>query len=376
MSKFTYTTRKDGRLMKRVSVNGKLRTIYSSDPQDLKKQYIELKYLDSKNINIEDTITFKTFAEDWLKLHSAGKSDGTVREYNYIVKNYLIKNLGNYKIKNIKKIDIQEIQKDLLKNNHAELAQKVVRFAKAILSEAVENDYIIKNVSNNIKSPKVLRKEKSILTKDEDNILVECSKFHKHGLFFLLVRYTGMRKEEITALQVSDIDLQNKTIHINKAVSFIHNQAKLKETKNKKSREVPILDIVYDKLKDRVDYCNKNKIKYLFTMQTDNKKMLSDTAIRRMLESFLLAMNKYNQKLFEEREKNSKDKKEKLKEIYFTIHQLRHSYCTMLYYAGIGIKEAQNLMGHSSADMVYDIYTHLDSQKENTINTLNNYLKV
>ena len=35
----------------------------------------------------------------------------------------------------------------------------------------------------------------------------------------------------------------------------------------------------------------------------------------------------------------------------------------MLYYAGIGIKEAQELMGHSSADMVYDVYTHLDMKK-------------
>ena len=41
---FTYTTRKDGRLMKRVSVNGKLKTLYSDNPQDLEKHYIELKY--------------------------------------------------------------------------------------------------------------------------------------------------------------------------------------------------------------------------------------------------------------------------------------------------------------------------------------------
>ena len=51
------------------------------------------------------------------------------------------------------------------------------------------------------------------------------------------------------------------------------------------------------------------------------------------------------------------------------------TFCAMLYYAGIGIKEAQNLMGHSSADMVYDIYTHLDAQKENSLNSLNSYLK-
>ena len=31
-------------------------------------------------------------------------------------------------------------------------------------------------------------------------------------------------------------------------------------------------------------------------------------------------------------------------------------------------------MGHSSAKMVYDIYTHLDAEKETPINPINDYL--
>ena len=80
--------------------------------------------------------------------------------------------------------------------------------------------------------------------------------------------------------------------------------------------------------------------------------MLTESAIERHLESFL----------------NSIDN------VKFTCHQLRHSYCTMLYYAGIKIKKAQELMGHASADMVYDIYTHLDNQRENADETINNYI--
>ena len=47
----------------------------------------------------------------------------------------------------------------------------------------------------------------------------------------------------------------------------------------------------------------------------------------------------------------------------------------MLYYSGIGIKEAQELMGHSSADMVYNIYTHLDMEKGKTYNKLQEITK-
>ena len=62
----------------------------------------------------------------------------------------------------------------------------------------------------------------------------------------MLLRYSGIRKKEITALEISDINLDKKIININKAVLFIHNKARVKTTKNKKSRNIPILDIVYD----------------------------------------------------------------------------------------------------------------------------------
>ena len=76
--------------------------------------------------------------------------------------------------------------------------------------------------------------------------------------------------------------------------------------------------------------------------------------------------------LLEEINKNKKEEEKELpKEIKFTLHQLRHSFCTMLYYSGIWIKEAQELIGHSSADMVYDFYTHLDMEKGKPYEKLN-----
>jgi len=42
--KFTYTVRKDGRLMKKVFVKGKPIYLYSHNEEDLKQQFIELEY--------------------------------------------------------------------------------------------------------------------------------------------------------------------------------------------------------------------------------------------------------------------------------------------------------------------------------------------
>ena len=115
-----------------------------------------------------------------------------------------------------------------------------------------------------------------------------------------------------------------------------------------------------DDLKKEVSYRDENKIKYLFTKETDNYSMLTKQALKTHLKTFLNAINK--------------DIQDDDKKIKFSYYQLRHSYCTMLYYAGIKIKKAQELMGHSSADMVYDIYTHLDEERENANEQINNYI--
>lgn len=41
-------------------------------------------------------------------------------------------------------------------------------------------------------------------------------------------------------------------------------------------------------------------------------------------------------------------------------HDLRHSYASLLYTSGIGLKEIQERLGHSDIGTTSDIYTHLD----------------
>ncbi|MBR3133355.1 MAG: site-specific integrase [Clostridia bacterium] len=343
----TYTVRADGRLVKKMTVNDKPVYIYSNTAEDLYNQFLEKKYNDLKNIDSKEC-NFKTYAEKWLRIKSSGKSEATIKEYEYIINKYLIPYFGFRKMHNIKKMDIEELQSDLLECEHYELAHKCIRFMKTICNDAIDNDFLIKNPCNNIKEPKVIHKEKEILTKEQDEILLNST--HKYAPFFRVIRYTGMRKEEISALTIQDIDLKNKTISINKAFSYVKNQPTLKETKNKKPRTVPILDIVYSDIKNQVKIAKENNQQNLFEKQTGG--VLTEEAIRCMIGSIKIDLG-----------------------FKIVPHQLRHCYCTMLYYSGITIKQTQKLMGHSSAKMVYDLYAHLDEQKERVFNKINVYIK-
>ena len=48
--------------------------------------------------------------------------------------------------------------------------------------------------------------------------------------------------------------------------------------------------------------------------------------------------------------------------LLFDSHVLRHIYCSNLYHAGIDLKTAQYLMGHSTIQMTANVYTHMEKE--------------
>ena len=59
----------------------------------------------------------------------------------------------------------------------------------------------------------------------------------------------------------------------------------------------------------------------------------------------------------------------------FSAHQLRHTYASMLYMAGVDVVTAKELMGHADVQTTLEIYTHLSkSHKVKEISKLDEYL--
>ena len=55
---------------------------------------------------------------------------------------------------------------------------------------------------------------------------------------------------------------------------------------------------------------------------------------------------------------------EGLSKLSLRMHDLRHSYCTLLYSAGVDVKTAAYLMGHSDIKVTMSIYTHLSAERK------------
>ena len=128
---------------------------------------------------------------------------------------------------------------------------------------------------------------------------------------------------------------------------------------------------VPDKL---IRYLKTVKRTNLYVLTSASGKMMSDTAWKRLWDSYICDLNLKYGKSIDKRNKYD-PKGNEITILPFTPHNLRHTFCTIMYEAGIDVLTAKEQMGHSDVKTTLAIYTHLDSQhKKKNISKMNEYL--
>lgn len=99
----------------------------------------------------------------------------------------------------------------------------------------------------------------------------------------------------------------------------------------------------------------------IYVLTSANGKMMTDTAWKRMFDSYMYCLNlQYGN--FTESHVKFEPKQIPMSIRTFTPHDLRHTFCTIMYEAGIDVLVAQEQMGHSDVKTTLSIYTHLNAQ--------------
>lgn len=352
MAKFTYTVRKDGRLVKKVTIKGKPIYLYSNDEKDLKKQYIDLlsKY-NNNEYSKPSNYSVKDYAEIWYSnyVEPTMLDEQTKKMYSNVIRLYIIPNLGTIKLSKLSELDVTQMINTMTQQGITRRRELALQTIRQILDKAISNDLLSKNVAKSVKLVKHTPIEKKPLSQETiDNILSMDNSIDSSVFLMKFILTTGLRAEEVSPLTRNDI-LSNKMLQVNKVVDLESKDLKIDNyTKNKDTRQVPLIDSIYQYA------INLNGI--LFPNKFGELK--SRSSFRRDLERFL---NIYNTTF------NTNE--------YFTLHQLRHTYACILHKAGVPLKEAQSFTGHKDLKVLLQIYTHLDENDiQNASSILNNYL--
>lgn len=358
--------RTDGRYCKQIMVGylpdgrRKMKNIYGKTKQEVEKKERELKNEIDKGVNFCDTITVGEWADTWLKTFKTDIAHNTYTRYEGIIDKQIKPMIGSRDIKNILPETIQKMINEL----SARLAPATVKKIRDVMHQMFEQALVARYISINpvkyVRLPPLTQKHRDAISDEEVTEITKFCKTYEQGAFIMTLLYTGMRRGEILALTKDDIDFNALTITINKAVEFVDDEPKIKSPKTPKSyRTIPILEPLIPYLREMANATNK----YLFTK---DGKLYGKASIESMFRTFLRRYNEYLNvaAVFEEK-----------KTVKYTMHQFRHTFCTLLYKAGVDVKTIQDLLGHSSIGVTLDIYTHLDKTlKLKNIDKLNNYL--
>ncbi len=206
--------------------------------------------------------------------------------------------------------------------------------------------------------------ERRSLTDEERRWIEETS--HRGQLLAMLGIYSGLRKGEMTALRWEDVNLDEGTITVNKSYDF--KNYRIKSPKSKAG--IRIVNIP----KKLVDYLKQQERTCPYVVHTLDGRMMTYSSWQSVWRSFILELDrKYGAG---NKPKRFTPKEKQIITIDpFTIHECRHTFCTIMYLAGVDILTAQQQMGHSDVKTTLGIYAHLDAlYKKKNISKLDAFL--
>ena len=356
-----YKKRADGRYQASVSIgrddNGKLlrKVVYARTISDLDKKVTELKFKMQSGTFVKSPDTLlEDYAKIWLETYKSNKRTNTIAMYDNIINKHIVVALGYLKLKELTRSDIQLAITD--RAEHYRTCEQFRMTLKQILDSAIEDKLITFNPCTKIELPPRPRSTKRALTDREKEAIKKADFTSREQCFVNLIYFFGLRREEALAIIPSDFDFKSSTLRINRAVVFNGNLGQIEPTKNTTSdRAVPIPAAIISFFKSYI-----SNLPGLYLITKADGGIMTHSAYVKMWKSIIKKMN----------EAVATDAERKLKQnpiSGLTAHIFRHNYATMLYYSGISIKKAAQLMGHANTKMIMEVYAHLDEDQEKVI---------
>ena len=373
MAKKMNAKQPDGRYRVRVYLglkDGKkqYKAVYGRTQKEADRKAEELKVSMRKGIDISaSNDSFEVWANYWL---TSKRHEVSADRYTTLMSRSAlwIDSLKSAQISQIKPFELQTILFSIAAKNpytDAPMAKKTIRgyvqVINAIFDFAMDNRVIDFNPASKLKIPQTAppATQRRALTEEERQRVMEFE--HRAKPSAMLMMLSGLRRGEATALQWNDIDFVNNKISVTKSYNF--KQKEFKVPKNGKSRVVSVPQIL-------IDYLKTLPKTSVFVLTNAKGGMMTEDSWKRLYQSYMLDMNiKYGFGGAINKYDNTADIPMVINT--FTAHELRHTFCTIMFEAGIDAMTAKEQMGHSDIQTTLSIYTHLSSQhKEQQVNKL------
>ena len=314
--------------------NGKRKYIRAKTKEELEEKIAALRCEMDLGIDICNESTFREYTEYWLAVCKRKVvSDNTYQHQVGMFENHIFPYIGDTKIRDIRAPVIRRVMlhcSDLSKGTQ----RIILGLMRSVFTSAVDDSILIRSPVPATLAPKGEDPDaEKVLTPEQENALLEAAKGLAVYPFVLTMMDTGMRRGEVSGLMWSDIDFDNDRIYVRRhVVTSIKGKPEI-ESGAKTAAGVRTIPLT-GRLKSYL-LGNKARSHSVYVFPTSNGSVYSAGA----LTSLWVALDR--------------------KAGFHTHpHQLRHTYATKLFEAGLDIKQIQYVMGHSDPQTTLRVYTH------------------
>ena len=299
----------------------------------------ERDFLEKQSANPD--MTFQNLYEIYMEDMAARLKQSTLLTKKTVLQTHILPFFGNKPINEIKASDVRRWQAKLMSspNNYSQTyLKKINTELNSIINYAKRFYDLNTNPCGKAGSiGKAKAEEMDYWTYDEYIAFREGVKDKSLSyICFEVLYWTGIREGELLALSPADIDLDNKTISINRTYQRIEGKDVFTSPKTRKSkRKIPIPDFLCQELSDYI------QSRYMLDADERlfpvTKSYLSHEMIRGC--------------------KNTGVKK-------IRIHDIRHSHASLLINQGCDALMLADRLGHEKVSTTLNTYSHLFPHKQ------------
>ena len=299
----------------------------------------ERDFLEKQSANPD--MTFQNLYEIYMEDMAARLKQSTLLTKKAVLQTHILPFFGSKPINEIKASDVRRWQAKLMSspNNYSQTyLKKINTELNSIINYAKRFYDLNTNLCGKAGTiGKAKAEEMDYWTYDEYIAFREGVKDKSLSyICFEVLYWTGMREGELLALSPADIDLDNKTISINRTYQRIEGKDVFTSPKTRKSkRKIPIPDFLCQELSDYI------QSRYMLDADERlfpvTKSYLSHEMIRGC--------------------KNTDVKK-------IRIHDIRHSHASLLINQGCDALMLADRLGHEKVSTTLNTYSHLFPHKQ------------
>lgn len=333
--------------------------VSATSKEELAKKVAQKQLEMGVGVDIADNTTFREYAMLWATVY---KAPPKLRPSSYAtlmgnLQNHVIPFFSDLPLKAVKPIHIQGFLSSI-GHLSASTQKKCFDAAKAIFRAAEDNGLIYKSPIKSTDHPGGPPPKKiEPLTSAQAKQLLRAVEGTRAWFFCLLALSTGLRRGEMLGLMWEDVDFEAGKILVrhNKAFPSDKNDAPVTELLKTDAgrRSIPIppplrAAMVEEKLKSPSAY----------VLHMDNGQSLSKSAFASIWRSVTARTVSGDRQLGDKIQGSNSGPCTVSLDFHCHPHQLRHTYATQCFEAGMDIKEVQYLLGHSTLQMTMQVYTH------------------